>query len=559
MRNLYFLLIVTIVTIILFVAITFLFFEKEKHQSFFFAKEIRGVREAGYIRVDRYKTEDRIIYKSTSFEPGEPNRKITHNKFVFDRKSFKMVRFIKECKNFGTTTEAVYIEKETDETLGFLARLGSKFSLASNVAPARGVSLFDTESIMTYMPFVDKYNFARGGAQSFNAVYHPLSLLPPARGKVIFTSIRDEYINVAGKKRKTECLVVRGKGLAESYIWVSKIDRNVVQAEIKSKGLLIKKIAVPPKIPMYDYAVKNKSYDSRDIIFPSEDIALAGTIAIPREEGKLPSVLLVTGEGPYDRDAAGLYTGISHELAEGGYVVLRFDRRGIGKSQGDDMAVSLTSELKDIESGMNFLANHEKVNRNKIFIVAHGDACSYLPLLDFSGPPAKGLIMLGVVKPSLFLDFECEYVRDKISALTEIDKKYEGILGSLKGETLNFVENTKKEYAFVRGKRVFLERMRQFLALKPLEKFKTLDIPLIILHGKKDKFSSRPYVKNIERVLKEAGFQQLSIEYYGGLGHFFGEIVDEKNRVKYYSVNKKVLATIKGWINDRCRDIDLGN
>ena len=557
MRKVYFFLVIIIILVVSFIAFAFFFFEKEKHQSFLYAIKIAD-KKSGYIEIDRYKTENKIIYKSISFRPEELNVGIIHEKSVFDRKSFKLEKFDKECKNFGAITKAVHIKNNNDKTLDFLAEAGSKFSYLSGMAHVKDISVFDEESMVTYMPFVDRYNFSMGGAQSFNAVYHSLSLLPPARSKIIFTSIRDEYINALGKKTKTECLVVRAKGIPEAYIWVSKKDRSIVQLEIKSKSLLIKKVAFPPDFSFQDYKEKDKSYEPRNIIFPSEDIALAGTISIPQKDGKLPTVLLVGGEGPYDRENAGLYRDISHELAQGGYIALRFDKRGIGESQGNNTAVSLATEIRDIESALWFLLNHERVDKDKVFVVAHGNACSYLPQLDFSKFPVKGLIMLGITKASPLLDFKCAYVLDKINAMTEIEEKYPETLALLKIQTLGLIKNTEKEYTFVDGRRVFLKRMRELSRLKPLESFEKLNIPLIALYGKKDAFSSLAYIKSIKKTLKKAQITQFSMVNFRGLGHFFGEIVDEKNMIKYYKVNKDVLETIRNWLNKRCAD-DLTN
>ena len=548
MRNLYILLTATIIIIILLIAFAFLFLEKEKHQRLFYVIETAG-KKTGYVEVDRYRTEDKIIYKSISFRPEELDEKITHEKFVFDRKYFNLERFTRECKNFGTTTKALYIKNNGNQIFGFLAKYGSKFSTVSNIDYAKDISIFNPESIVTHVPLVDKYDLSRGGAQSFKVLYYFLNLLPPARCKIVLTSIRDDYLKVGRKKIKTECIVVKAKALPETRIWISKKDKSIVRLEDPSRELVIKRVVLPQKIVVQDYVPTNESYDLDDIIFSSGDIALAGTLAIPRKDGKLPCVLLVTGEGPYNRDNAGLYTDISRELAQSGYVVLRFDRRGMGKSQGDNMAASLTDEIKDIENALRFLLNHEKVDSAKAFIVAHADACSYLPQLDFSTFPVRGLVMLGAMKPEFLLDFKCEHVRSKVKLLTAIDRKYPETLDSLKTQTLDLVKDTKKEYATVERRRVFLKRMRQLFEFKPLEGFKKLDMPLMIIYGKKDIFGSPDYIEDIENALRQVRFQELSVICFRGLGHFFGEIIRKENRVKKYETSKEVLETIRDWIN----------
>ncbi len=166
MRNLYILLTLTIILIITLLVFAFLFLEKEKHQTYFYSVERAG-EQSGSIRIDRYKTEDKIIYKSTSFYPAA-RRKIIHEKLVFDRKTFKLERFFRECKNSGIATAAMYIDTRKGDSFDFLSRDLSKSSVASAAAHAKDSSVFHEESIVTYMPLIDKYDFARGGAQSFN-------------------------------------------------------------------------------------------------------------------------------------------------------------------------------------------------------------------------------------------------------------------------------------------------------------------------------------------------------------------------------------------------------
>ncbi|MBL7156798.1 MAG: alpha/beta hydrolase [Candidatus Omnitrophica bacterium] len=558
MRTFYIVFVAIIIFIIILVAVAFIVLERGKHQSIFYSVDIAG-KNVGHVKIDRYKTEDKIIYKSTSFLPKKIKCKLDREKIVFNREDFELEKFSKECKTFGAMTDAVYIRTD-GKTFDFLGRSGSKWSTVSGIAHARNTSVFDEASVVTYMPFVEKYNFNRGGAQSFNALHQSRGLLlPPAGGKVIFTSIRDEYINVDGRKIKTEVIVIKAKSLPQAHIWISKKDKSIARLRIGDKALVIKKVGSPRKITIHDYAIEKELYNSHEVLFPSGDIALAGTVEIPKKEGRLPSVLLVAGEGPYDRENAGLYTDISGELARSGYVVLRFDKRGIGKSQGNNTSQSLSDEINDIKSALKFLLNHEKVDKEKLFIVAHSDACSYLPTIDFSKFPVRGLVLLSVTKPSALLDFECQYVFDTVEAMKEIDKRYQKTLDLLKKETFNLIENTKKEYVSCLGKRVFTKRMAELLEFQPREGFEKLKLPLVIIQGKRDKMGSPLYIQHmVEKALSKIEEKQSSIVYFRGLGYFLGKIADRENEIKHYKTNKEVLETIRDWIGLRCVD-DLTN
>lgn len=72
---------------------------------------------------------------------------------------------------------------------------------------------------------------------------------------------------------------------------------------------------------------------------PWSQDGLAGTLALPRAGGRGLGVLMISGSGPTDRDGNGpglrtdLYRKIALGLAASGYVVLRYDKRGVAESR----------------------------------------------------------------------------------------------------------------------------------------------------------------------------------------------------------------------------------
>ena len=555
MKNLYVIFVATLVLIAVLLTFTFLFLEKEKHKSFFYEISVGG-KKTGYIEINLYKTEDKIIYKSAIMRPNSLDSKALYEKITFGKKGPALEKFIRERQNQSAICETVYI-KARDKKLDFLSRQGSKFSAISKITYTKNISVFDESSLVTYMPYVDRYDFSWGGAQSFNMMYIGGNLLPPAKGRVILKSIRDDYITVDGKKTKTEVIVVKAKAMPQIYIWISKKDRSIVQLEIPSRAFVARKVSLLQKISAISYAKKDPSYDSREVLFPSGDIALAGTLAIPKKSAKLlPPVLLITGEAfSYDRENGGIYTDISHNLAKSGYAVLRYDRRGIGKSQGDSMSVSLADEIKDTESAVKFLLSQERVDKDRLFIIAHASAASYIARADLSKHPPKGMIFLSVTRPSFLLDFECEYAKDKIRMLSEIDRKYQKLLDQLKEETEKIVRESRKERSPVQGRWVFVTRMAELGSLNFAEGFRNINSEAIFIQGKKDIFVSQAYAADVENILRTTlGPERFSSILFRDLGHFLGDIVDEKGTVRHFELNKEALDTIKGWIDSKCAD-----
>src|SRR5262249_10347804 len=82
-------------------------------------------------------------------------------------------------------------------------------------------------------------------------------------------------------------------------------------------------------------------YKEEEISFANKNgsAKFSGTLTIPEGAGPFPAALLISGSGPQNRDEflAGhrpFYV-LADYLSRRGIVVLRYDKRGIGKSTGD--------------------------------------------------------------------------------------------------------------------------------------------------------------------------------------------------------------------------------
>ncbi|MBW3468071.1 alpha/beta hydrolase family protein [Arthrospiribacter ruber] len=120
-------------------------------------------------------------------------------------------------------------------------------------------------------------------------------------------------------------------------------------------------------------------YAEREIEFASEtdNVKLKGTLTIPEGNGPFPGVILVTGSGPQDRNS----TIFEHEpfwviadyLSRNGIVVLRFDERGVGGSEGDFGSATSRDFKLDAQSGMKYLQDLQEVDISEIGMLGHSE------------------------------------------------------------------------------------------------------------------------------------------------------------------------------------------
>jgi len=551
MRNFYRVVAAVALIIVLLLAAVFFFLEKEKHLTFFYAVEREG-KSASQVQVDYYRTEDKIIYKSTELSPGSIDYQIKREKLIFDKASSRFTKYFVEEKNFAAVTNTITIKK-LNGFFEFLTEFNSKFGFVSRIPCDKEVLFFDRNSVLTYLPIIQRYHFARGGAQSFNVIENFETHLPPVKDEILIKNIKDEYINILGKKTRSDHLRVTSKILPVYEVWVAKKDKSILKVESATGQFTITRIPYSERITVKKFKREKSAYSSQEVLFPSGDTALSGTLDIPEKEGALPAVLLIVGEGAHNRDNAGMYADLGTFLAESGYVTLRYDKRGIGKSQGDNMTVAFSDELGDMGAALKYLTNHDKTDKEKIFIIAHSESCSYIPSIKKETLPLRGVVLLSMKKPNPLIDFESEYLKSKLDRVKEIKPLYEKSLDMYKKDTNAAALSTKKDFAFINGSRVFIKRTRELSEFVLLEGFETFGISTLIVAGKKDKLISPAYIKGIERTLDKMELKLHSVVYFRGLGHFLGELVCTKDTKERYSINREVAETVKGWIDLKSR------
>jgi dipeptidyl aminopeptidase/acylaminoacyl peptidase len=118
--------------------------------------------------------------------------------------------------------------------------------------------------------------------------------------------------------------------------------------------------------------------DRPEVVPASGGVRLSGDLTLPAGRGPFPAVVLVSGFGPVDRDggfgpfASHYYRTLAAALAHRGVAVLRYDKRGIGRSGGSALAwLDAPLLTRDIEAAVRDLAHQPGVDARRIGLVGH--------------------------------------------------------------------------------------------------------------------------------------------------------------------------------------------
>ncbi|MCP4965619.1 MAG: alpha/beta hydrolase [bacterium] len=104
---------------------------------------------------------------------------------------------------------------------------------------------------------------------------------------------------------------------------------------------------------------------------------LSGTIVVPDREGPHPAALLLSGSGPLDRDSnmegqiLGISWAVAEMLADAGIASLRYDKRGVGRSEGDYFETGFETETSDAFSARQFLCGATAVDSARVGTIGH--------------------------------------------------------------------------------------------------------------------------------------------------------------------------------------------
>jgi pimeloyl-ACP methyl ester carboxylesterase len=131
-----------------------------------------------------------------------------------------------------------------------------------------------------------------------------------------------------------------------------------------------------------------------DVQFPNVDVTLSGTLLRPETEGPVPAVVLIHGSGEAERGSMRYYAEI---FVRNGYAALIYDKRGVGKSQGDPDAwrhFSFDELAGDAAAAVRFLSDREDIDGDRIGLFGASQGGWVAPLAASKSKQVAFMVLL---------------------------------------------------------------------------------------------------------------------------------------------------------------------
>src|SRR5690554_1717860 len=198
------------------------------------------------------------------------------------------------------------------------------------------------------------------------------------------------------------------------------------------------KRATEPLIQRPQTPVEPLPYISKEVIITddSTDISLSATLTLPDSTGVFPAVVLIAGSGPNDRDETIFghkpFYLLSDYLTRNGFAVLRYDKRGVGKSTGDYSKATISDFVTDASNALEYLKSRKEIDSSKIGMLGHSEGGIIAPMVASKSSDVKFLVLLAAPGTK-----GIEIVLDQ----NENSLKHQGI----EPETINRLQLTNRE------------------------------------------------------------------------------------------------------------------
>lgn len=246
---------------------------------------------------------------------------------------------------------------------------------------------------------------------------------------------------------------------------------------------------------------------------------IAGVLETPDSTSRLPTVVLISGAGPHDRDGYTLsgsrghndtFRALSGSLQERGFAVVRYDEIGTGASGGNYRASATTYTLADdVEALVGALARRSDVDASRIVLVGFSEGAVIAALVAQRRAPISAVALLAA--PA--------WTGRRIIA-------YQDSVATADAETLPEPTRATERARSLEARRQLAARRegeepwyRVFLTLDPLPAYRALSMPTLVLHGTEDRQVSVEQATAIASEMRAHGNERVTLRVFAGLGH----------------------------------------
>ena len=320
-------------------------------------------------------------------------------------------------------------------------------------------------------------------------------------------------------------------------------------------------------------------YEEEELTFTNAKAGttLAATLTVPRGAGPFPAAILLAGSGPLDRDEADgghkPFFVLADHLTRKGIAVLRYDKRGIGKSTGSYDDATTADFASDAEAAFAFLQTRKGINPRKIGIIGHSEGGIIASMISsrsanvnwiavLAGPATKGeetlLIQSDLITRAAGMNNE------QVAKSLDFDRQSYNLVRNeknrdeLEKDLANLVQvsgiGPAMPPAFVQRQIHWTSSpwFRYFLDYDPIPALQQTKCPVLALSGERDlQVPPKENLPLIQKALEDGGNKDFKVIELPGLNHEFQHCymgLPAESRAIEETFAPDAMKTLSDWI-----------
>jgi hypothetical protein len=300
--------------------------------------------------------------------------------------------------------------------------------------------------------------------------------------------------------------------------------------------------------------------NDEDVRIPAGGFSLAGTLSKPTgTSGPQPAVVLVAGSGPVERDETisgiPIFGQLANALADAGFMVLRYDKRGTGQSGGRPESATLRDFADDAQAAVKMMTDRKDVDRKRLALLGHAEGGSLAMIAAAKNSRVSAIALvasIGVTGAELNM-YQVTHGLERSTRpeaekqqTVELQKKIQDAVLTGKGWEAIDISTSVRSQADT-------PYFQSFLAFDPAKTMREVSQPLLILHGELD---TEVPASNADRLEAQASTRKrrsaVEVVKLPGVNHLLvpattGE-ADEYKSLGNAEVSPAVVSAITSWL-----------
>ena len=264
-----------------------------------------------------------------------------------------------------------------------------------------------------------------------------------------------------------------------------------------------------------------------------------------------------------------IYRQLAVALSDVGFASFRFDKRGVGDSQGDATLASRADLLDDARAAIQALRAQPEIDPNRVILIGHSEGAYLAPMLAVDDTDIAGIVLLAGAARALD-----EITRWQVESLLG----QQGVEGAAlenalaqQDQYIAFVETSQGEWADytvaqlqeeipwldedtaaqLKSTPLALSWLREHYLATPADTIVQLSNPVLIISGEKDIQIPSSEAQLLIDMLTTAGNSDVAAFVFPDLNHLLRHHPEEPNLTYRHldePVDQRVTVTLQEWL-----------